>query len=136
MIITTLNIDPFEGLPYKHAGYGFDGTFCWGLVYLFYREALGIELPRYDKAVKDYKNIGDAHETFEGGSQDWIKTEEPHSGDVALIRRGGRIAHCGIYIEPRQMLHIQDDHLSCVTRLDSPLWKNRIYGYYRHRLSP
>jgi murein DD-endopeptidase len=39
--------DQFVGIPYVAHGRDYAGADCWGLLYLFYRDVLGVQIPSY-----------------------------------------------------------------------------------------
>lgn len=122
--------------PFVVRGRSYFGLDCWGLVWLGYREVLGIELPSY---VERYERVRPdpelsaliSHES----AREWQPvpegTEQPM--DVALFRYRDLPLHVGLLIDPASMLHIERG--ADVTReaVRGPVWGRRLIGIYRPR---
>ena len=128
------NLDAFVGLPYKDKGRDYDGTDCWGLLYLVYRDVLGIHLPTYTgdyQTATDYKEIA---RIIDGGKLLWRKIdapEKPKMFDGVLLRYGRHQSHVGIFLRHSSFLHVQEHGHSVVSNLKSPEWRDRVVGFYK-----
>ena len=125
----------FTGIPYANHGRGYGGADCWGLVYLFYRDALGLEIPTYEVEMSSRRiaprHVGpliaaqkDAH---------WLEVEpsEKQTGDVVLMRSGTDLSHVGIYMARDMLLHTEGGDYSVCVPLNSVTIRKRIAGFYR-----
>lgn len=121
------------GIPKLDHGRSRCGVDCWGLVYLVYREDLGITLPDYDGygSVAEHAEIASL---IDGAAQSaiWQRADDPLPYDVAMFRLGRWNAHVGLVVRPGLMLHVTGDaskheHLGC-----GP-WMHRLQGYWRPR---
>jgi cell wall-associated NlpC family hydrolase len=124
----------YIGIPYSRSGASQAGVNCWTLVALIYAEQLGIALPTY---LTDYTSMEETAEISalvdrERGDPLWLKVDVPHAFDVALFRRGRVDAHVGIVVVPGLMLHVTGDEQSKLESYATPLWRNRLTGFYRH----
>lgn len=109
------------------------GWDCWGLVRWVYEHELGLALPSHDD---EYDSVNDSPallRIFEAEREAWTQVEKPQSFDVAWISIAGRECHVGLVVEPGTLLHVLDRAGTRLVRTESPLWKRRIHGYYRHR---
>ena len=120
-----------QNIPFKEKGRALDGLDCWGLVRLFYKREMGIDL---DDKSSDYADTSDpiiadlvAKDRFEN----WIEAEKPASGDVVLCRMRNRPMHVGVYMDGGFMLHIEGGNTAKVEKIDGLKWKRRILGIYR-----
>ena len=116
------------GVPFVEHGRGYEGFDCWGLVWIAYRDVLGIDLPSlsgsYDK-VRDWKCI---RELFLMVSGEWSLAASPATGDVAAIYRHGRPIHFGLVIQDgRRILHVEEG----VETVHEPINRFRLEGIYR-----
>lgn len=110
------------------------GSDCYGLIFLYYKHELGIDLPMltvypHTKAREVIASI------VESEKPNWTKvdkTENLQIGDVVVINIASFPAHVGIYIGKGRMLHAYQGTDSCVEPLSSPRWKNRVEGVYRY----
>lgn len=117
----------FIGIPYRPLGRDKSGTDCWGLVSLYYRAALGIELPDYT-----YLNTRDSiFSAILGNLSAWELREPIEANDVLLFRIFGIPYHVGIYLGDGDFLHSFNGTESCIERLNSINWKPRLLGAYR-----
>jgi len=121
-----VNLRPFIGIPYVNRGSSFQGCDCWGLVWLFHREILQNDIPRYD-------GYDDAESPTIGNYikdrwNNWSSVEptgiEP--GDVLALRVGDLPVHCGVYAGHGKMLHVLEGRMSCLESVTRGYWKNAI----------
>lgn len=123
-----MNLEEYIGLPFKQHGRGPEAYDCYGLVRLIYLRELGISLPDYEYGDKDQW-----HQLWEEANQPrWMRVREPETLDVVLLV-AQRNPHIGLYLKGRKLLHVPEHGESCIDLLDSPRWRSRIEGYYRHR---
>ena len=130
--MSTVDLTPFVGVPYIHKGESYEGSDCWGLCKIFYRDCLGIELPRYADMydpVFDLGNCGDAIAeavTY----KTWVPATEPQFATLLTFRIMGHVAHVGIYLGEGDFLHAFNGTDSCIESLNSVTWANRLHGMY------
>ncbi len=124
-------------VPFVEKGRSLFGWDCWGMVFLFHRHVLGVELPSYSE---QYINAGSS---VEGRAQlagligknlkGWDRVEAAETGDVVLLNINGHPIHVGIAIDAGRMLHTEAKCNTIIERLASPMWSRRIEGFYRAR---
>lgn len=125
-----MNFNRFVGLPWQSGGRSFAGVDCYGLVWLFYREELGVTLRSYAEAYSDAGDYARAGALVYAGIEAWRQIESPEPGSVILMRRGGHPAHVGIYVPGRRMLHIEHAAVrSCIAPITQAV-RARILGYF------
>ena len=119
-----MDFSRYLGIPWVAGGRGFDGADCWGLVWLFYAEELGIRLDRYD----DARGAGPraAAVLIGTGSSAWHQVENPRPGDVAVLMRAGCASHVGIVAPRRHLLHVESIAAPSVLAPIDTAMKNRI----------
>ena len=80
-----MNIQKYIGLPYKDNGRDITGIDCWGLVRLYYKQELDIELPSY---VDQYIGLTSTNikESIISYRDNWDKVEIPQLNDLILFR--------------------------------------------------
>jgi hypothetical protein len=118
-------------------GRSYNAVDCWGVVFLGYRDVLGIDLPSYDekysrKDVLGTDRLGDLVKRNMGG---WFRVcASPEPMDVALFSIDGLPVHVGLLLDIRirRVLHAEKVNGVFVERLDIPLWANRLEGIYRY----
>lgn len=121
----------YVGIPQRAHGRARSGVDCWGLVWLVYREELGITLP-------DYCGYGSLAEHAEiaalidgaATSAFWDAVSTPAPFDVVLFRRGRWNSHVGILVRPGLMLHVTGDGAK-LEHCDRGAWGARLQGYWR-----
>lgn len=126
-------VENYIGLPYLDKGRSRDGLDCWGLVWLVYRDHLGIDLPSYDD---EYINSAEQKEIAaivarEAASALWTRVTEPRALDIIWFRRGRLDAHAALWLKPGLMLHMREEDASKAERFDVPEWQSRVTGIYR-----
>lgn len=129
-------IDRFIGIPYVTYGRTYEACDCWGLVWLYSKDVLGVELPNYleesEAANSGRHSLGELvrHETET--TSEWVRVDEPRHGDVVVIRCGMALSHVGIFVPENHVLHTSAPHDSLLEPTYSPTLARRIFGYYRH----
>lgn len=129
--------DGYIGLPFLPDGRTKAGLDCWGLVQLVYREQKGIELPSYSGiyTADTVEKLREIAEIMEMESVKWPRVDIPQDFDVVRLRFSGRLAfHVGVVVG-KDFLHITQGIQSTVERLNSPVWKQKITGFYRYATS-
>ena len=58
-VLEQMNFSDYTEICFKEKGRDRDGVDCWGLVYLIYKECMGIDLPTYSG---EYSSSEDAEE--------------------------------------------------------------------------
>jgi len=116
-----MNVSPYVGLPLGEPPV----NDCYELLRFVYQKEFGIELPQ--GTLQDVQ--------LESSYRDWMKVDEPVSGDAVMLSLPNTPFHCGVYIGAGQMLHATSTTKSHVVSLKAPLYKRRVLGFFRHRLS-
>ena len=83
----------YENTPYKYGGVSSDGLDCSGLIFLSFREALGVSVPRSAARIYSWTEK--------------ISLEEVQSGDLLFFKTTGtdEITHVALYLGNRQIIH-------------------------------
>nr|WP_010131179.1 NlpC/P60 family protein [Microbulbifer agarilyticus] len=106
----------WKGIPYRLGGMSKRGIDCSALVYLIYRDHMGVELPR----TTQYQATAGAP----------IKRTQLRPGDLVFFRTGRRGRHVGIYLEDGKFLHASVSRGVTISQLTDHYWKSR---YWRAR---
>lgn len=120
-------------VEFEDGGRDTTGWDCWGLVRWVYQHELGIELPSHDAEYDSVDGGPALMRVFEAEREAWSEVTDPQPFDAAWIAIAGRECHVGLIVEPGLLLHVLDRAGTRLVRTESPLWKRRIRGYYRHR---
>jgi hypothetical protein len=126
-----MTYDKYIGLPYLANGRTEAGVDCWGLVRLFYKNELNIDLPSY---VDDYNgpydpaiiSLMDQYKEVE-----WKKQAVPEAGDVCVFNIYGEPCHVGVYVGNNKFIHSRENKDVVIESITSPKWANRLEGYYK-----
>lgn len=126
-------IERFVGVPYLANGRHYDGADCWGILCLFYRDVLGLELPSLlpEMQGREFHRRGIAPLVQDVRESQWHEVSEPRQGDCVLMRVGRLDTHVGIYLDRGRLLHSEGPHPSEIVRIDDIRVKRRISGFYR-----
>jgi len=126
----------FIGVPFKLLGRDFDGVDCWGLVYLVFKEKLGIELPNYTNLCYSmgwYKKNKDMI-VDEIKKSVFEVVEKPYKKyDIFILYNGTeKIAnHVSLYLNDDKMLHISEGSTSMISRFNG-YWESKLYKTVRY----
>ena len=128
-------LNAFVGLPYKDRGRDYSGVDCWGLLWIVYRDALGVELPAYLDAYRpiDDREREDIAQTIVGNYSGWRQIASPEPFDAVLLRVGGIACHIGVTAGDGAMLHIMRGHSAVIESYRANKWVKRVHEYYRYK---
>ena len=124
----------YVGLPYSKCGRGPKTFDCWGLLQHVAKEEFGWFWDDYEEA---YKGHGMATgedglaAAYASGMWKAIERKDVQPGDVVHLAHAQHLAHVGLMLDNRCFLHVVANQDSCIERLDSKVWLNRIKGFYR-----
>ncbi|AQQ68244.1 hydrolase Nlp/P60 [Microbulbifer agarilyticus] len=112
----------WKGIPYRLGGMSKRGIDCSALVYLIYRDHMGIELPRTTQ-----------YQVLAGES---IKRAQLRPGDLVFFKTGRRGRHVGIYLEEGKFLHASVSKGVTISHMADHYWKSRYWRARRLELEP
>ena len=111
------------GIPYKKGGKDKNGCDCYGLVYLFYKEKLGIiidDLQDFNKKIDLKKKI------------EFRKVDKINKNDIGVFKNNDGSVHCVIFLDKDNIFHINEKHNSIIEGFKSSGYFNSLIGIYRH----
>jgi cell wall-associated NlpC family hydrolase len=125
----------YIGLPFRDHGRDRSGLDCWGLVRLVMAEQFGIALPSLAAAYEHTLALDAISGVIRAQIPAWnaVAAGDERCGDVIVLRLHGQPLHVGVVLGDRHMLHVEARIDSAIERYDQTRWKDRIYGFYRHR---
>lgn len=97
-------INSVNGKPWVNRGLSIDGMDCYGLVILFYRDVLGIELPIPDGYAENNEMSQCWSSEISSGRWETVKRPEKN-GLVFTAYRGNTPMHVGIMIDRLRAIH-------------------------------
>lgn len=128
-----LNTAPYLGLPFADHGEG-GGFDCWLYVRHVLREERGLALPDYGQAYKAAADFETVESAIRAGLiEGWQRVSEPRPWALVVFNIAGHPWHVGLVVGRDRFMHMPAKQTSCIERLSSPQWANRIEGFYVHR---
>ncbi|MGL4725613.1 MAG: NlpC/P60 family protein [Scandinavium sp.] len=125
-------VDRFSGLPWANRACSFEAVDCWGLVVMYYRLVLGLEIHH----SPDYEAGHDFHTCFSDEVLFWEKTDIFHEDGIFVAWYGGQPAHVGLIINGEAFHsrceggHVRSDPVRTIQRLFT---KVEFYSYADYR---
>lgn len=125
-------------IPFTSRGHSFQGCDCGGLVWVVYKEELGIELPRWFDMYNSTKiehsvKLNTTVSTMLGENGVEVDFKDRRPFDVIAFNICGVPIHVGITVNDKYFLHImQGTSRVAQERFDSPQWRKRVAGCFRH----
>ncbi len=108
------------------------GLDCWGLVRCAYLVLRNVDLPDFQICAYNTREVGKEID-YQCVYGKWNKVGGPETGCIVVIKNHPRIVnHAGTCIDDERFIHTMKKTGSVIERLDHPLWKNRIVGYYSY----
>lgn len=126
-----MDVSRYAAIPFAEKGRDMTGCDCWGIVYLVYRDLLGIELPLYTEKYQNTEDEKVLAAAINGEKVKWEEVETPEAGNVVLMRLKGQPMHVGVFIGGGMFIHCLSGSGTVIERVNSITWRNRIVGYYR-----
>lgn len=127
--------DDYVGIPWIAHGSDRDGSDCWGLVRLVYREMRGVVLDSFADGYVTAQESDEIQRIIDGekASGPWraVNQGEERPFDVALFRIVGRVSHVGLVVEPGLVIHAQRGADSAIIRYGGIKWSGRVAGFQR-----
>ncbi|MFC3693423.1 NlpC/P60 family protein [Chenggangzhangella methanolivorans] len=132
----------YRGLPFEEDGFSREGLCCRGLVWLAYRELLGIAIEAHRGVVSALERAA-ADRLFRGEMDGgpFITVERERELDVAwfheMRERSVTATHVGLVIRPGLMLHASRE-AGVVTpeNYSRGRWAKLLIGFRRHVEDP
>jgi len=123
----------FVGIPYVPHGRSYEGADCWGILFLYYRDALGTPVPAYSAEMdaREFRHRDIGPLVAAERDKHWRLVDRPEPGDCVLMRAGRHDSHVGVFLGQGRMLHSEGPDPSVIDRIGDMRWRNRISGFYR-----
>ena len=124
----------YIGIPFQEKGRDFSGLDCWGLVRLIYDQEFDIKLPSFAEQYNDTNDSEHLQDLIAQYKEGWEPCEA-QEGHLVLFRLLGAESHVGICIDETRFIHVRENQSVVIENLDSPMWKNRIVGFFKYKES-
>ncbi len=125
-------MDKFIGIPFVSKGRSFRGCDCYGLVKLYYKEVLNIEIPETiitsEQPRRTFANY------LNEISKNWTSTVPSKNAVVAMAVNAEHptlITHFAVMIDDKRFIDIRENMSSYLTSIDDKKIKNQIKGFYK-----
>lgn len=125
-------IDRFIGVPFTHQGRSFKGADCYGLVILYYKEILGINI--IDTTIKANQPRRVYANFLKEITQNWEECKKQKNSVVALcmhVEHPQMVTHFGVMIDDDTMLHTLDKQNSHLVNIDDAKVAPFLKGFYK-----
>lgn len=126
-------MDKFIGIPFVDKGRDLKGCDCFGLVELYYKHILDIEINYMSIPCENSRRI--FADFLHHVSKDWVRVEEPEKHCVVALctndNHPDMVTHFGIMLDKKRMLHTLKKTESHVVQLENNFFK--IKGFYKWR---
>ncbi len=124
----------YIGIPFVDTDTGGrNGTNCWGIVRLVYKEQKNMILPGYDDrydGIDDLEGLDRVvNETI---AESWRRVTKPEPFDAIITRWNGAMSHIGVVIDRRFFIHTRLGIDSGEEEYVSRIWRQRVVGFYRY----
>jgi len=130
--ISTEIIDRYLGVPYQVMGRSMEGTDCYGLILMIYKD-LGYNLFDISENYNDEWSSEGKNFFYENYYKEWDIVEKPEPFDVVLFHNGmGIVNHGGVILTQGKLIQAGQAGTT-VVRIDSENLKKKIEGFYTLR---
>lgn len=129
-------IEKYIGIPFIDKKKDFTGADCYGLVQLYYKNELNIDVPNVSANSNQLKMA--YLEYLQNVANHWETIEEPEENCVVAMKTDANnpklITHFGIIIKVDgrlKILHTFKNTNSHIVELDNPAYKSKIKGFHK-----
>lgn len=125
-------MDRFIGIPFISNGRSFKGCDCYGLVKLYYKEVLNIEIPETVITSEQPRRIFANY--LNEISKNWTQTVPAKNVVIALSinsEHPSLVTHFAVMIDEKRFIDIRENCSSYLTSIDDIKIKNQIRGFYK-----
>lgn len=118
------------GMKFELGGRGPEKIDCYGVLKYFYNE-FDLKLPDYSY-VDDWSGKTDLYlQEYASFFRKLGKDEELEIGDMLLFNSKENPGHAGVYLGESKFIHAYDKAGTKIDSLTNPVWKGKIFGYFR-----
>ena len=125
-------ISKFIGIPFVSKGRSFNGCDCYGLVKLYYKEILNIDIPETiitaEQPRRTFANY------LNEISKNWTATTPAKNVVVAMsvnAEHPSLVTHFAVMIDDKRFIDTRENMSSYLTSIDDERIKNQIKGFYK-----
>lgn len=125
-------ISDLVGIPYVRKGRAIKGADCFGLVKLYYKHILNIDIE--DVNIDDSQTRKIFANYLREISRNWKQSTCVKHSVVAMatdVKHPNLITHFGVMLDDKHMLHTDKNSNSHVIKITHDLVKNKIKGFYQ-----
>jgi len=123
----------YIGIPYKDKGRTFNGSDCYGLLKLYYKEQLNIDIPEVNVSADQPRRS--LAKYLEEISKHWEEVKTPIKNCAVAMclneEHPNMVTHFGVMIDEKRMLHTYKNTNSHIIEIEHPTVKNQIKGFYK-----
>lgn len=131
-----MDLARFIGIPYEHRGCDLHGSDCYGLVKIFYRDVMNVELPDYQEMYGFEFNAAECNQVIDSVKGEWVETSDLSFGSVLTFYILGAVCHVGVHIGDGDFLHAFNGTASCIESIRDISWERRLHKVYEWQISP
>lgn len=118
------------GKPFANGGRGPDGYDCLGLALEIFRRT-GLDVPDYNIPAFHCARIDTV--VAQEAATSWQRLPGPIAPCLVVIKNHPQyINHVGVCVGSGMFIHVMQKVNVCLDRLDSPVWRKKIRGFYRY----
>ena len=125
-------ISNFIGIPFVSKGRSFNGCDCYGLVKLYYKEILNIDIPETiitaEQPRRTFANY------LNEISKNWTATTPAKNVVVAMsvnAEHPNLVTHFAVMIDDKRFIDTRENMSSYLTSIEDEKIKNQIKGFYK-----
>ena len=130
--MSNVNLDDLIGIPFLNRGRSLSGADCWGVVKLTFAK-FGVIVPDVMVSCFDSLKI---NQKINERRKHWDPLKEPEVPCLVVFRTDSKnprmCSHTGVYVGDGYFIHTFMKRNACKEKIDHPLWKNKIEGFYRY----
>lgn len=120
-------------IPYLHRGRTFEGADCFGLIRLFYKHELEIDLPDYTEEYEQewWKQENLLLDQYKNYGFKLVKTFEP--GNLIMFKNTSNTpGHVGIILGDNQFIHMTRNGVAINSYIRG-MWARTIHSVYKQK---
>lgn len=128
-----IDISMYIGIPFVDGGRLLSGADCYGVVMLYYKNILSIDIPDVQITANEPRKSFIKY--LDEVNKHWTKLDKPQQHCGVALRMNTEhprlVTHFGIMLDDHRLLHSIKPIGSHVVDIDNPTVKSRIEGFYK-----
>lgn len=118
---------------YEHGGRDLNKSIdCWGLVTEYYRERLGVDIPKHEELIYKDNEEEISSKIRKVFSSEFKELGGPKKHAIVILKFNGKPIHIGVMINEKEILNLYQNKQVLIENIQKYIDNNQVYGYFTY----